>query len=146
MSFTRSIVGVAAVALIATLPTVASAQTRARTACKDGSTTTSMAANACDSHGGMDRGRTETLRRATAPETRRYPGPVTQAGTPEPAPAEKPRYAEHRGWRWHRHHDEPRPEERNERRYRCRDGKVETIHGKAKGREVCRHHGGLAHE
>lgn len=142
MLFTRSIVGAAAVALIATLPAVASAQAHARTACKDGSTTTSMAANACDSHGGMDRGRTEAIRRAPSSETRH---PVTQAGTPAPAPTNTPKYEEHRGWRWHRHHDESRKEERNERRYRCRDGKYETVHGEARGKEVCRHHGGLAH-
>lgn len=144
MSFTRSIVGAAAVALIATLPTVARAQARARTVCKDGSTTTSMATNACDAHGGMDRGRTEAMRRAPSSETRRATNPVTQAGTP--APANKPRYEEeHHGWRWHRHHDEPKPEERHERRYRCRDGKYETVHGNANGKEVCRHHGGFAH-
>jgi hypothetical protein len=145
MSFTRSIVGAAAVALIATLPTVASAQSRARTACKDGSTTTSMSTNACDNHGGMDRGRTETLRRTPGAETRRDAGPVTQAGSPAPAPANKPRYEEERrGWRWHRHHDEPKPVERRERRYRCRDGKHETFHGNERDKDVCRHHGGIA--
>lgn len=144
MSFTRSIVGAAAVALIATLPTVAGAQSRARTACKDGSTTTSMASNACDAHGGMDRGRTEAMRRTPGADTRHETGPVAQAGSP--SPSSKPRYQEEqRGWRWHRHHDEPRAEERRERRYRCRDGRYETVHGEARGREVCRHHGGLAH-
>jgi hypothetical protein len=75
---------------------------------------------------------------------------VTQAGTPAPrntTPA-RPQVEERRGWRWSRHHDEPKRDERaekDERRYRCRDGKYEAVHGEARGRDICKHHGGMAH-
>lgn len=153
MSFTRSIAGAATVVLLAMLPAVAGAQERMRTACNDGTRTPSIASNACDLHGGVHKGNTAFLRRQPGSATKSAaPDRVTQAGSPAPArttaPApDKPRYEERRGWRWRRHHDESRREENErekERRYRCRDGKMETVHGKAKGREVCKHHGGIA--
>lgn len=151
MSFTRSIVGATALMLSATLSNAAGAQTRARTACKDGTTSVSMSGVVCNGHGGVDAGRTEVLRRTPGSDTRTVPGRVTQAGSPSAAPVPQPSapQEERRGWRWHRHHDEARHEERREerreRRYRCRDGKWETVHGKAYGKEICRKHGGVAH-
>jgi hypothetical protein len=147
MSLNRTIVGVAAAALIATLPAIAGAQERQRTACNDGSTSASMASNACDGHGGIHKSRTAILRRS--PATASKPAPVervAQAGTPTPArtAAPDPRYEERRGWRWRRHHDEQKHTDKDERRYRCRDGRWETVHGKAKGKEICKHHGGIA--
>jgi hypothetical protein len=149
MSFTRSIVTAGAVVLLVTLPTVAGAQERQRTACNDGTTTPSVASTACDGHGGIHKGNTAVLRRspATAPKRSSEPARVSQAGTPAsiPAPsANKPHYEERRGWRWRRHRDESSHAEKKERWYRCRDGKEEKVHGKAKGKEICKHHGGIA--
>jgi len=148
MSLSRSIVGAMALALIATLPCVAGAQTSARTACKDGTTSVSTASIVCNGHGGVDGGKTAVLRRTPGSDTRSVPARVTQAGSPSAAPMPQPnnsRYEEHRGWRWHRNHDEPKHEEKHERRYRCRDGKWETVHGEAYGKKICRKHGGIAH-
>ena len=139
MSLPRTLIGVAAVALvIAVIPAAARAQAARRTACVDGSTTSRVDAKACDSHGGIDKGRTAVINRAPARHTE--PGHVAQAGTPAPAkPA--PRYEERRGWRWgSRHHDERRHEDR---RVRCRDGRWESAEGR--GKNVCKHHGGIAH-
>lgn len=149
MSFPRSIAGVVAIALIATVPALAGAQARARTVCSDGTRTASTASDACDGHGGVHKGNSEFVRRQPGSTNKASePARVAQAGSPTrvaaPAPNGTPRYEERRGWRWGRHHDEPEHSERRERRYRCRDGKLETVHGKAKGREVCKHHGGIA--
>ena len=152
MSVSRFISRTAAAALIAAgIPAVAHAQ--AKTACNDGTTTTATGANACDGHGGIHRVNTTILRKAPSRTVKKptEPARVAQAGTPAPNRDEKPRYEERRGWRWSRHHDEKREERREERReaekhhrVRCRDGKYENVPpGKAKGHEVCKHHGGV---
>jgi hypothetical protein len=138
MSLPRTFIGVATAALvIAALPVAAHAQAARRTACIDGSTTSRVDAKACDSHGGINKVRTAALNRAAK---NNEPAHVAQAGTPAPAKA-KPHYEEERrGWRWSRHHDERRHEEK---RLRCRDGRYESAEGK--GKNVCKHHGGIAH-
>ena len=152
MSVSRFISCTAAAALIAAvIPAVAHAQS-GKTACNDGSTTPATGANACDGHGGIHRVNSTILHRApsrTTKKTPTEPARVSQAGTPATKRDEKPRYEERRGWRWGRHHDEKREERREERReekhhrVRCRDGKYENVPpGKAKGHEVCKHHGG----
>jgi hypothetical protein len=151
MSLSRFISRTAAAALIvAAIPAAARAQAAAKTACNDGSATTATGANACDGHGGIHRVHTVIARRAPARTTATEPARVSQAGTPAATRDEKPRYEEHRGWRWKRHHEEKREERREERReekhhrVRCRDGKYENVPpGKAKGHEVCKHHGGV---
>jgi len=152
MSVSRFISRTAAAALIAAvIPAVAHAQ--AKTACNDGTTTTATGANACDGHGGIHRVNTTILHKAPS-RTAKKPteaARVAQAGTPTAKRDEKPQYEERRGWRWRRHHDEKREERREERReeekhqrVRCRDGKYEKVPpGKAKGHEVCKHHGGV---
>jgi hypothetical protein len=154
MSLSRFLLGSAVVALIgATAPSAAGAQGSWKTACNDGSTTNATGANACDGHGGIHKVNSTILHRAPARTAHpSVPARVTQAGTPAPAPAAKPKYEEHHGgWRWKRHHEEKREERREERReekhrrVRCRDGRYETVEGKAKGRDVCKHHGGMAH-
>jgi hypothetical protein len=137
MSFPRFIVG-AAVALVVALPAAARAQATVRTACNDGTTTSSMASNVCEGHGGMNKAKTTVLRRSPAAQQREA-ARVAQAGSP--AASNKPRYEERRGWRWHRREEEKREAARH--RVRCRDGRWENAHGK--GKEVCKHHGGLAH-
>ena len=152
MSVSRFISRTAAAALIAAVtPAVAHAQS-GKTACNDGTTTTATGANACDGHGGIHRVRTTILHKApsSTAKTSTEPARVSQAGTPAAKRDEKPRYEERRGWRWGRHRDEKREERREERReeerhhrIRCRDGKYENVPpGKAKGHEVCKHHGG----
>jgi hypothetical protein len=137
MSLPRTFIGVAAAALvIAALPAAAHAQAARRTACIDGSTTSHVDARACDGHGGINKVRTAALNRAAENSE---PAHVAQAGTPAPAKA-KPHYEERRGWRWSKHHDERK---REEKRVRCRDGRYESAEGKSKN--VCKHHGGLAH-
>jgi hypothetical protein len=153
MFLSRFLLGSAAVALIgAAAPSVAGAQGSWKTACNDGSTTNATGANACDGHGGIHKVNSTILHRAPSHTAHpSVPSRVTQAGTPAPAPAAKPTYEEHRGWRWKRHHEEKREERREERReekhrrVRCRDGRYETVEGKAKGHDVCKHHGGMAH-
>ena len=147
MSVSRFITRTAAAALIAAvIPAAAHAQ--AKTACNDGTTTTATGANACDGHGGIHRVNTTILHKAPARTAKKpsEPARVAQAGTPAPQREEKPRYEERRGWRWGRHHDEKREERREaekHHRVRCRDGKYENVPpGKAKGHEVCKHHGG----
>jgi hypothetical protein len=151
MSFSRFILGSAAALFVAaSAPSTARAQAW-KTACNDGTTTSATGANACDAHGGIHKARTEARRRTPTQTTRTAPGHVTQAGTPAPTTRAKPQYEERRGWRWGRGHEqrkESRREERREekhRRVRCRDGKYENAEGKAKGRDICKHHGGLAH-
>ena len=140
MSLPRTLISAAAAALIiAVLPAAAHAQAGRRTACNDGSTTTTAGANACDGHGGINKGRTAVINRAPGKHTE--PARVAQAGTPAPSKA-TPRYEEHRGWRWSRHHDERKREEKH-RRVRCRDGRYESVEGN--GKNVCKHHGGIAH-
>src|SRR5689334_305760 len=101
MSFPRFMVG-AAVALVVALPAAARAQSTVRTACNDGTTTSSMASNACEGHGGMNKAKTSVLRRSPAARPREA-GRVAQAGSP--AANDKPRYEERRGWRWRRHEE-----------------------------------------
>ena len=138
MSLPRTLIGVAAAALvIAAVPAVARAQAAHRTACIDGSTNARVDAHACDGRGGINKVRTAALNRAAAKHDE--PARVAQAGTPAPDKA-KPRYEERRGWRWGRHHEERRHEEK---RVRCRDCRFESVEGK--GKNVCRHHGGIAH-
>lgn len=109
-----------------------------------------------------------TRPQTTAPER------VTQAGTPSSRDTHA-EPVEHRGWRWsHRSNDRDedrrraeerhRAEERRELeekrrreeqrarerhdRVRCRDGRYEDVkehHGRGKGPDVCKHHGGVAH-
>ena len=157
MSLSRYISRTAAAALIAAvIPAIAHAQSGWKTACNDGTNTTATGANACDGHGGIHRVKTTILHKAPSrtAKTPSEPAIVTQAGTPATKRDEKPRYEEHRGWRWSRHRDERRAERREERReerrdekhhrVRCRDGKYESVPpGKAKGHEVCKHHGGV---
>ena len=149
MSLARFLLGSAALALISVaVPSPARAQGSWKTACNDGTHTNVTGANACDGHGGIHKVNSTILHRAPSHTTKpSVPARVTQAGTPAPAPAAKPKYEERRGWRWNRRHDERREERREEkhRRIRCRDGRYDTIEGKAKGREVCKHHGGSAH-
>ena len=151
MSVSRFISCAAAAALIAAvIPVVAHAQS-GKTACNDGTTTTATGASACDGHGGIHRVNSTILHKAPSRTAKRptEPARVSQAGTPSVKRDEKPQYEERRGWRWGRHHDEKREERREERReekhhrVRCRDGKYENVPpGKAKGHEVCKHHGG----
>jgi len=130
--------GAAAAALvIAVLPIAAHAQATHRTVCNDGSATSITGANVCNGHGGINKGKTAVINRAPGRHTE--PARVAQAGTPDPA---KPRYEERRGWRWARRHEEHRREEKHPR-LRCRDGRWESAQGK--GKEVCKHHGGVAH-
>jgi hypothetical protein len=142
MSLSRFVVGAAAVALMAaTTPATAHAQAGWKTSCTDGTTTKATGANACDGHGGIHHVKTTIAHRAPSRTVRPgEPARVAQAGTP--APGAKPHYEEHRGWRWSRHRDEARHEEKH-RRVRCRDGREDTIEGK--GKQVCKHHGGVAH-
>jgi hypothetical protein len=140
MSLPRSLMSAAAAAaIIVILPIAAHAQATRRTACNDGSTTSTVGASVCDGHGGIDKGRTAVINRAPAKHT--GAARVAQAGTPAPSHA-KPRYEERRGWRWARRHDERKREEKHPR-VRCRDGRYVTAEGK--GKEVCKHHGGNAH-
>src|SRR5690348_10561371 len=129
MSLPRTIIGIAAAALvIAALPAAAHAQAARRTACIDGSTTSRVDAKACDGHGGINKVRTAALNRAAA----KNDAQVAQAGTPAPAKA-KPHYEERRGWRWAKHHDERRHDERRRDehpRVRCHDGRYESAEGK----------------
>ncbi|HEY7232974.1 MAG TPA: hypothetical protein VH539_02440 [Gemmatimonadaceae bacterium] len=138
MSFPRLIVGAMSVAaMLAVLPAPSHAQATRRTACNDGSTTSSVGSKVCDGHGGINKGKTAVLNRApkdSHPE-------IKQAGTPAPAAQPKPRYEERRGWRWQRHHDEARPVDKH--RVKCHDGRWMSAEGKSK-KDVCRHHGGLA--
>ena len=155
MSLPRSIFAAATTALlIAVLPMAAHAQATRRSACNDDSTVSSVDSKACDGHGGINKGKTTLINRS--PAKRAETGHVAQAGTP--ASGAHPRYEERRGWRWaHRHDDHKRDEERRREerrreeerrraekhdRVRCRDGRYETAKGK--GKEVCKHHGGLA--
>jgi len=153
MSVSRFISRTAAAALIAAaIPAAAHAQS-GKMACNDGTTTSATGANACDGHGGIHHVNSTILHKApsrTAKKIPTEPARVAQAGTPAARRDEKPRYEERRGWRWGRHHDEKREERREERReekhhrVRCRDGKYENVPpGKAKGHEVCKHHGGV---
>ena len=150
MPVSRFIIRTAAAALIAAvIPAVAHAQS-GKTACNDGTTTAATGANACDGHGGIHRVNSTILHRApsrTAKKTPTEPARVSQAGTPNERRDENPRYEERRGWRWgRRQHDEKREERRDEKhhRVRCRDGEYEKVPpGKAKGHEVCKHHGGV---
>jgi hypothetical protein len=150
---------VAAALLAAVLPIAAHAQATRRTACNDGSTTSSVGSNACDGHGGINKGKTSLINRTPRhTET----GHVAQAGTPTSS-AHTP-YEERRGWRWghkddkrdaeRRREDERRREEERRRveerrraerhdRVKCRDGRFESAKGK--GKAVCKNHGGLAH-
>jgi hypothetical protein len=153
MSFSRFLLSSAAVALVAVaIPSAARAQGSLKTACNDGTTTNATGASACDGHGGIHRVNSAILHRAPARTTNSSaPSRVTQAGTPAPSSSAKPPYEEHRGWRWGRHREEKREARREERRdekhrrVRCRDGRYENVDGKAKGHDVCKHHGGLAH-
>jgi hypothetical protein len=130
--------GAAAAALvIAVLPIAAHAQATHRTVCNDGSTTSIVGANVCNGHGGINKGKTAVINRAPGKHTE--PARVAQAGTPASA---KPRYEERRGWRWARRHEEHKREEKHPR-VRCRDGRWESAQGK--GKDVCKHHGGVAH-
>jgi len=137
MSLPRSLMGAVAAALvIAVLPIAAHAQATHRTVCNDGSTTSIVGKNVCNGHGGSNKGKTTVSNRAPAKHDEA--ARVAQAGTPAPA---KPRYEERRGWRWARRHEEHKREEKH--RVRCRDGRYELAQGK--GKEVCKHHGGVAH-
>jgi|SRR5438105_9270186 len=141
MSLPRFIVGAAAAALvIAILPAASHAQSGRRTACNDGSTITAAGSNACDGHGGVNKARTTVINRAPLKHTESTR--VAQAGTPAPEKHAKAQYEERRGWRWQRHRDEHRRAEK-EARVRCRDGRYESAQGK--GKEVCKHHRGVAH-
>ena len=144
------ITAAAATIMFVMLPASATAQAAAKTACKDGTTTTATGAAACNGHGGIHSGRTALLRRSpgrTKATENKQPARVAQAGTP--ARADHSRPEEVRGWRWARHHDKDEKHEKreaNRHRVRCRDGRYEEVkeHGKGKGPEVCKHHGRLA--
>lgn len=142
MSLSRFILGTAAAAFIGVaMPAAAHAQ--AKTACNDGTTTTATGAKACEGHGGVHSVHTVIARRAPSRTTKPAESPrVTQAGTPAPNREERPRYEERRGWRWGRHHDEGKHDQKH-RRVRCRDGSWDKVVGK--GRETCKHHGGVKH-
>ena len=154
MALPRSLTGVVTTALlVAVLPIAAHAQATRRTACNDGSTTSSVGNSVCDGHGGINKGKTTLINRSPAKHSET--GHVAQAGTPSKA---QPRYEERRGWRWahkddkreaerRREEDRRREEERRraERhdRVKCRDGRYENAKGKGKG--ICKKHGGQAH-
>lgn len=156
------------------LPAAAYGQSGAKTACNDGTTTTATGADACNDHGGIHRARTAVLHRApTGTKTQTHePGRVTQAGTPGSRET-RADPSERRGWRWfHRRNDRDderrraeetrraeererlekrrRVEENRERKHdrvRCRDGRYEDRkenHGRGRGPEACKHHGGVA--
>ena len=159
----------AATILCIMLPLTAHGQSAAKTECNDGTRTTATGAHACDGHGGLHGVHTTILHRAPSGTQTREPGRVAQAGTPAPSHDTRTGAApeERRGWRWaHRHDDRDdnrhseerrrdeerhRIEERRERerdRVRCRDGRYDEVkrnHGKGKGPEVCKHHGGVAY-
>ena len=144
MSLSRFILGAAAAAFIGiAIPAAAHAQ--AKTACKDGTTTTATGAKACEGHGGIHGVHTTINNRAPSRSTKPTEVPrVAQAGVPKADRQERPRYEERRGWRWGRHHDDDKKgHDEKHRRVRCRDGKWDKVVGK--GREVCKHHGGIAH-
>ena len=136
MLFPRSIL-CAAIALVVALPAAAHAQGTYKTVCNDGKTVNATGSNACDMHGGIHKVNTTILHRAPK---KSEPARVAQAGTPASAHS-KPNYEERRGWRWKRHHDEGKHPKHP--RVRCRDGRWESAEGK--GKQVCKHHGGLAH-
>lgn len=138
MSLSRFLLSSAAIAIFVLTPAGAHAQSGWKTVCNDGTSTKATGNNACDGHGGIHKARTAVARRTPTKSTKSEPARVQQAGTPAP----KPRYEEHRGWRWGRHHDADRRDEKH-RRVRCRDGKYDKVTGK--GKEVCKHHGGVAH-
>jgi len=138
MSVTRSLV-CAAIALVVALPAAARAQGTYKTICNDGKTVNASGQNACDMHGGIHKVRTTVLHRSPSAKRQGEPARVAQAGTP--APGAKPNYEERRGWRWHHRHEEEKHAKHH--RVRCRDGRSESADGK--GKEVCKHHGGLAH-
>jgi uncharacterized protein DUF3761 len=155
----RSLLRGATVALIvAAIPSIARAQSSDQTVCKDGTTSRQTSASACDGHGGVDDLKTSMLRRkrilmgepkpaVKAPESET---PVTQAGTPAPAPragdAAAPRLPAPVP------PDSPARERSNRDDYRyrprnavarCRDGTYD--HGRGKKRKnICKHHGGIA--
>ena len=136
MSFTRSMV-CAAIALVVALPAAARAQATYKTVCNDGQTVNATGSNACDMHGGIHKVHTTIAHRAPSAK-KQEPARVAQAGKPEDA--NKRPYEERRGWRWGRRHEDERAKHH---RVRCKDGRWEN--GKGKGKEVCKHHGGLAH-
>jgi hypothetical protein len=128
--------------MLVAFPAAAHAQTTWKTACNDGTRSTSTGSNACDGHGGIHHANTIVLRRAqsrTGQSTTKEPARVAQAG-------KQAQPGEHRGWRWSRHRDADKHEEKRVR-VRCRDGKYDEVkqHGKGRGKDVCKHHGGLAH-
>ena len=167
-------IATAATILCVLLPATAHGQSAANTntACNDGTTTTLTGADACNGRGGINRARTAVLHRA--PTQTNVPGRVTQAGTPNSRDTHA-EPVEHRGWRWsHRSNDrdedrraeerrraeekrqreekrrfeEQRARERQHDRVRCRDGRYEDVrehHGKGRGPDVCKHHGGVGH-
>lgn len=138
MSLPRSLAASFVAALImAALPTTAHAQSTRRTACNDGTTISATGAEVCEKHGGINKARTTVLNRAPVKHTEA--GRVAQAGTPKER--EKPRYEEHRGWRWSRHHDDHKAEKH--KGVLCKDGRYDPAEGK--GHQLCKHHGGLAH-
>ena len=145
MSFRALRRGTIAVLIVAAVPSIARAQSSDQTVCKDGTSTRQTGASACDGHGGVDDLKTSMLRRkrilmgepkpaAKAPGA---DGPVTQAGTPAPAPRAGDATSRAPG------------ADRDDYRYRpknavarCRDGTYD--HGRGKKRKnICKHHGGI---
>lgn len=151
----RTIAAAAAIFFVV-LPGTARAQTSGKTACNDGTTTTATGKSACDGHGGIHSVNSTILHRApsrTKTAETKQPARVSQAGTPSPDRAarnDRP-YEERRGWRWGKHKDEKRDKHDAKRhRVRCRDGRYEEVkergNGHGKGPEICKHHGGVAHQ
>jgi len=136
MLVTRSIL-CAAVALVIALPAAAHAQGAYKSKCNDGTIVNATGGNACDLHGGIHKVRPTVLHR-TPSAKHSEPARVAQAGTPRA----RSHYEERRGWRWQHRHDDEKHSAKHPR-VRCRDGQWEPAKGK--GKEVCKHHGGLAH-
>ena len=138
MFLSRSLVG-AAIALVVALP-AARAQGTYKTLCNDGTSVSATGGSACDMHGGIHKNKISLFHRSSSAKKQAEPAHVAQAGTP----ADKKRYEERRGWRW-QHRDAKHEERRDEKhaRVRCRDGRFEKSKGNSKN--VCKHHGGLAH-
>lgn len=157
MLFRSLVRGATAALIVAAIPTIAKAQSSDNTVCKDGTSTPKTGGSACDGHGGVDDLKTAMLRRkriligekpgAKAPESE---APVTQAGTPAPAPragdAAAPRLPvpvpPDSPERERSHRDDYRYRPKNAVA-RCRDGSYD--HGRGKKRKnICKHHGGIA--
>ena len=167
MSFRSLLRGTLVALMIAAVPRIARAQSSDQTVCKDGTSTPQTGASACDGHGGVDAIKTTVLRRQRfllreAKPTAKVPesnAPVTQAGTPAPAPragddaaprlpaavppdspARERSNAKSRAPGAYRDDYRYRPKNAVAR---CRDGSYD--HGRGKKRKnICKHHGGIA--